>query len=127
MRRILLAGAVLFLGLSGGAQVNAESEPQPQQALNTAQCTKWPAAVRLAQTNNPDASLVKMFDGNVAQDFVHFVNTLPPASDMDGNRVALFYKSEAQEFIVLIGQGDCANYVVELPSAILAGLVGQEV
>jgi hypothetical protein len=124
MRKILLAGVAIFLGLSSSGLAN----PEPGSASQLApQCAHWPAAIKMAQMNNPGALLVKVFDGSVAQDFVRFVNTLPPASNMDGNRVALFYRSEAQQFIVLIGQGECASYVVELPSAVVAAMVGQEV
>jgi hypothetical protein len=127
MRRSILAGAVLFLGLAAGTQAYAEPAAQPEQAAQSLQCTKWPMAVKLAQTNNPDASLVKVFDGVVAQQFVQIVNTLPPASNMNGNHVALFYNEDVQEFIALIGQGDCATYIVEVPSSVLAGMLGQEV
>jgi hypothetical protein len=130
MRKLLLAGAaILALGASAsaenpGPQV-AELPPGMAEAPNS--CLEWPVAMAAAQVNNPDAALVKVLEGSLAQEFIEVVNQLPPASAFDGDHAALFFKAQADQFLVVIGAGGCANHVVELPAAIFARMVGQPV
>jgi hypothetical protein len=87
---------------------------------------EWPVALTATQTSNPDASMLKLMDGQMAQDFINIVNQLPPESHFDGNQVALFFKPSEEHFLVLIGKKECASYVVELPASIFRRMVGQD-
>src|SRR5689334_14125484 len=121
MRKLLLASAAI---LAMGTGVVAE-EPTQAQAANA--CLEWPVAMVAAQVNNPDASLVKVMDGSMAAQFIQVVNQLPPASTFAGDHAALFFKANADQFLVVIGEGGCARHVVELPAAIFARMVGMAV
>ena len=63
----------------------------------------------------------------LAQEFIDFVNKLPPESRFDGDHAALFFKASDDQFLVVIGKGGCARNVVELPAALFAHMVGQPV
>ena len=51
----------------------------PATARGEEACLQWPVAITSAQINNPDASLVKTFDGAIAAQFIQVLNQLPPA------------------------------------------------
>jgi hypothetical protein len=121
MRKLFLAGAAILA--LGAAPAGADEEPAP----GGQSCLEWPVAMVAAQVNNPDAALVKVLEGNLAQEFIHVVNQLPPASAFDGDHAALFFKASADQFLVVIGEAGCANHVVELPASIFAQMVGQPV
>jgi hypothetical protein len=121
MRKLLLlAGAAIFA--MGATNASAEDP-----AGNGNACLEWPVAMVAAQVNNPDAALVKVMEGSLAQEFIDVVNQLPPASEFGGDHAALFFKETADQFLVVIGEGGCARHVVELPAAIFAKMVGQPV
>jgi hypothetical protein len=123
MRRVLFAAvaALPLTTISAGADTGASQEPT--QAAP--QCLEWRTAIVAAQAGNPDAALVKVMDGNQAGEFIEVVNSLPPVSTFEGNHVALFFKEKAEEFMVVIGQGDCARHVVEFPASVFARMVGR--
>jgi hypothetical protein len=121
MRRLLVS-ATAALSLFAGAAVGEEPGAQ-EQGLS---CLRWPVAMIAAQANNPDAQLVRVMEGNLAHDFVGIVNQLPPVSTFDGDHVALFFRKSDSQFLVVIGQDQCAKHVVELPAAIFARMIGQE-
>lgn len=133
MPKLLLAAALALPLLTGpaaaeprlaaGAPQGGESDPVP----TASRCLEWPIAMVAAQASNPDASLVKVMDGSLANDFIKVVNALPPVSLFEGDHVALFFKEKADQFLVVIGQNECAKHVVELPAAIFARMVGQPV
>jgi hypothetical protein len=119
MGKFFLAGAaILALGGSAGA----DETPVPGKA-----CLEWPVAMVAAQVNNPDAALVKVLEGSLAKQFIEVVNHVPPASDFGGDHAALFFKAHVEQFLVVIGEGNCARHVVELPAAIFARMVGEPV
>ena len=127
MRKLLLACAAL---LAATAVAGAEERDLAAVAPNAAEpnaCLEWPVAMVAAQVNNPDASLVKVMEGSMAQQFIEVVNKLPPASQFDGDHAALFFKASADQFLVVIGKGECARNVVELPASVFAHMVGQPV
>jgi hypothetical protein len=127
MRKLLLAGAAL---LAATAAASAEEPAMPAPPPNAGEpnaCLEWPMAMAAAQANNPDAALVKVLQGDLAHEFIEVVNKLPPASQFDGDQAALFFKASADQFLVVIGKGDCARTVVELPASIFARMVGQPV
>jgi hypothetical protein len=127
MRKLLLAGAAL---LAATAAASADEPGMSAAAPSVAEpgaCLEWPAAMAAARVNNPDAALVKVLEGDLAQEFIEVVNKLPPASQFDGDQAALFFKASADQFLVVIGKGDCARSVVELPASIFARMVGQPV
>jgi hypothetical protein len=123
MRRLLLAGAAI---LAATTAASAQEQNVPGAAEPNA-CLEWPVAMTAAQASNPDASLLKVLEGSLAQQFIDVVNQLPPASQFDGDHAALFFKASADQFLVVIGKGECARNVVELPAAIFARMVGQPV
>lgn len=123
MRRLLLAGAAILAGMTAAGA----DEPDRSEAAKPEACLDWPGAMVAAQANNPDASLLKVLDGALAQEFIDFVNKLPPESRFDGDHAALFFKSNDDQFLVVIGKGGCARNVVELPAALFAHMVGQPV
>lgn len=123
MRRLLLAGAAI---LAATTAASAEGGYVPGAAEPNA-CLEWPVAMDAAQKSNPDASLLKVLEGSLAQQFIDVVNKLPPESRFDGDHAALFFKASADQFLVVIGKGDCARNVVELPASIFAHMVGQPV
>lgn len=119
MRKTFLVAAAAFAMLAGRA------DAQPTEVAG-AQCMEWPVALTATQSSNPDASLLKLMDGQMAQDFIQIVNQLPPESHFDGNQVVLFFKPDNEQFLVLIGKKECASYVVELPASIFRQMVGRE-
>ena len=121
MRKLLLAGAAI---LAFGAAANAEEFAVPPGG---GACVDWPAAMVATQSSHPDALLVKVLKGALAHEFIGVVNQLPPASDFDGDQAALFFTKSDEQFVVVIGKGDCARHVVELPASIFARMVGQPV
>jgi hypothetical protein len=123
MRGLLLAGAAILAGMTAAGA----DEPDRSGAAKPEACLDWPVAMVAAQANNPDASLLKVLDGAPAQEFIGFVNKLPPESRFDGDHAALFFKSSDDQFLVVIGKGGCARNVVELPASLLAHMVGQPV
>jgi hypothetical protein len=126
MRKIFLVAAGALALLAG--QANADPTTSAQSAADTAgaQCMEWPVALTATQTSNPDASMLKLMDGQMAQDFINIVNQLPPVSHFAGSQVALFFKPSEEHFLVLIGKKECASYVVELPASIFRRMVGRE-
>lgn len=123
MRKLLLAGAALLA--AAGTVANAEEQAFPGADGNS--CLEWPAAMAAARIHHPDASLVEIFDGLMALQLIEVVNKVPPQSAFDGDHAALFFKPDADQFLVVIGKGDCARTVVELPASIFAQMVGQPV
>lgn len=123
MRKLLLAGAAL-LALAG---TPAEAQEQPLPGADAKGCLAWPAAMAAAQMHNPDASLVEIFEGPLALELIEVVNKVPPQSQFDGDHAALFFKRDVDQFLVVIGERDCARTVVELPASIFAHMVGQPV
>jgi hypothetical protein len=127
MRHVVLAAAAALALTTAGALAQDQlgrsdpTDPQGQQS-----CLKWPVAMVAAQANNPDAQLLRTLEGHLAHDFVNIVNQLPPASSFDGDHVALFFRKSDEQFLVVIGQDQCAKHVVELPAAIFARMLGQE-
>jgi len=129
MQKIFLAAAGAFALLAGQANAQSVTEAagaQPPTEIAGAQCMEWPVALTATQTSNPDASMLKLMDGQMAQDFISIVNQLPPVSHFDGSQVALFFKPSEEHFLVLIGKKECASYVIELPASIFRRMVGQE-
>jgi hypothetical protein len=124
MRTLLFLGAAALLAVAGAARADEPANPDP---ATPQACIAWPAAMVAAQTNNPDASLLKVLEGTQAQQFIDVVNELPPQSKFDGDHAALFFKASADQFLVVIGKEGCARNVVELPAAIFAHMVGQPV
>jgi hypothetical protein len=120
MRNLLFSVATVLSLCTGAA---SGEEPGAQQELS---CLKWPVAMVAAQANNPDAQLVRVLQGDLAHDFVTIVNQLPPVSTFDGDHVALFFRKSDSQFLVVIGEDQCAKHVVELPAAIFARMIGQE-
>jgi len=123
MRKLLLVGAA-FLAAAGNV-ANAADEPFP--GAEAKGCLAWPAAMAAARIHHPDASLVEIFDGPMALQLIEVVNKVPPQSQFDGDQAALFFKPDADQFLVVIGERDCARTVVELPASIFAQMVGQPV
>ena len=119
MRKTFLVAAAALAMMAGRA------DAQSTEAAGS-QCMEWPVALTATQSSNPDASLLKLMDGQLAQDFIHIVNQLPPESHFDGNQVVLFFKPDNEQFLVLIGKKECASYVVELPASIFRQMVGRE-
>jgi hypothetical protein len=127
MRKIFLvaAGALALLAGQAKAEPASNAPPAITDAAG-AQCMEWPVALTATQTSNPDASMLKLMDGQMAQDFINIVNQLPPESHFDGSQVALFFKPSEEHFLVLIGKKECASYVVELPpDGGPGGLIGE--
>jgi hypothetical protein len=123
MRSLLLAGAaILAIATAAGAE-----EQNIPGAVAPNACLEWPVAMVAAQANNPDAALLKELEGSLAQQLIDVVNKLPPQSQFDGDHAALFFKASADQFLVVIGKGECARNVVELPASIFARMVGQPV
>lgn len=120
MRHVLLAAAAV-LTLSSAAATAQDQVPGTGSS-----CLQWPVAMVAAQANNPDAQLLRTMEGKMANEFVQIVNQLPPASTFDGDHVALFFRKSDQQFLVVIGQDQCARHVVELPAAIFQRMIGQE-
>lgn len=123
MRKLFLAGAALLA--AAGTVANAEEQHLPGGEARG--CLEWPAAMAAARIHHPDASLVEIFDGPMALQLIEVVNKVPPRSEFDGDQAALFFKPGADQFLVVIGKGDCARTVVELPASIFARMVGQPV
>ena len=127
MRHVVLAAAAaLVLTTSGASAQDQLGRSDPIDPPAQQSCLKWPVAMVAAQANNPDAQLVRTLEGHLAHDFVSIVNQLPPASTFDGDHVALFFRKSDEQFLVVIGQDQCAKHVVELPAAIFARMLGQE-
>jgi hypothetical protein len=129
MRQVVVAAAAALALSTAGATAQDElgrSDPTEPQTQAQQGCLKWPVAMVAAQANNPGAQLVRNFEGHLAHDFVNIVNQLPPASSFDGDHVALFFRKSDEQFLVVIGQDQCARHVVELPAAIFARMLGQE-
>jgi hypothetical protein len=122
MRRVLLA-AVAVLTLSS---VGVDAQDQMVQQGQGSSCLQWPVAMIAAQANNPDAQLLRTMEGHLAHDFVSIVNQMPPVSTFDGDHVALFFRKSDENFLVVIGQNECARHVVELPASIFQRMLGQE-
>jgi hypothetical protein len=122
MRRVLLAAAAALTLSATGVGAQDQTAEQGQGAS----CLQWPVAMIAAQANNPDAKLLRTMEGNLAHDFVTIVNQLPPVSAFDGDHVALFFRTSDENFLVVIGQNECARHVVELPAAIIQRMLGQE-
>jgi hypothetical protein len=129
MRHFLLAAAAALTLSSAPAtaqdQVAAAALEQGQQA-QAPTCLQWPVAMVAAQANNPDAQFLRTMEGSIANEFVRIVNQLPPVSQFDGDHVALFFRKSDEQFLVVIGQNECAKHVVELPAAIFQRMLGQE-
>jgi hypothetical protein len=125
MRHFLLAAAAALV-LSSAAATAQDQLAEQGQPGPAASCLRWPVAMIAAQANNPDAQLLRTMEGQVANDFVRIVNQLPPISTFDGDHVALFFRKSDQQFLVVIGQDQCARHVVELPVAIFQRMLGQE-
>ena len=119
MRKGVLVAAAAFALFAGNA--NAQTAE-----IAGAQCLEWPVAMTATQASNPDASMLKLMDGQLAMDFISIVNQLPPASHFDGNQVVLFFKPSEEHFLVLIGKKECASYVVELPASVFRRMVGED-
>jgi hypothetical protein len=119
MNKSFLVAAAAFALLIGKADAQTTE-------VAGAQCMEWPVAMTATQASNPGASMLKLMDGQLAQDFINIVNQLPPESHFDGSQVALFFKPSEEHFLVLIGKKECASYVVELPASIFRQMVGQE-
>src|SRR5690242_862448 len=97
MHKIFLVAAGALALFAG--QANAEPMTNAQAAAGAgAQCMEWPVALTATQTSNPDASMLKLMDGQMAQDFINIVNQLPPESHFDGSQVALFFKPSEEHF-----------------------------
>jgi len=130
MHKIFLAAAGALALIVGQASAQSVTEAtagaQSPTEVAGAQCMEWPVALTATQTSNPDASMLKLMDGQMAQDFINIVNQLPPVSHFDGSQVALFFKPSEEHFLVLIGKKECASYVVELPASIFRRMVGRE-
>jgi hypothetical protein len=129
MRRVLVAAAAVLALSTAGVMAQDQlgrSDPSDADVQGQQSCLKWPVAMVAAQANNPDAQLVRTMEGHLAHDFVSIVNQLPPASTFDGDHVALFFRKSDEQFLVVIGQDQCARHVVELPAAIFARMLGQE-
>jgi len=134
MHKIFLAAAGALALIVGQASAQSVTEATAEAAAGAqsptgaagAQCMEWPVAMTATQASNPDASMLKLMDGQMAQDFINIVNQLPPVSHFDGSQVALFFKPSEEHFLVLIGKKECASYVVELPASIFRRMVGQE-
>jgi hypothetical protein len=124
MRQVLLAAAAV-LTLSSAAATAQDQVVGESQAQGPS-CLQWPVAMVAAQANNPDAQLLRTMEGKIANDFVRIVNQLPPVSTFDGDHVALFFRKSDQQFLVVIGENQCAKHVVELPAAIFQRMIGQE-
>jgi hypothetical protein len=124
MRQVLLAAAAV-LTLSSAA-ATAQDQVVGESPVQGPSCLQWPVAMVAAQANNPDAQLLRMMEGKIANDFVRIVNQLPPVSTFDGDHVALFFRKSDQQFLVVIGENQCAKHVVELPAAIFQRMIGQE-
>jgi hypothetical protein len=125
MRHFLLAAAAALVLSSAAATAQDQLAEQAQPGPGPS-CLRWPVAMIAAQANNPDAQLLRTMEGQVANDFVRIVNQLPPVSTFDGDHVALFFRKSDQQFLVVIGQDQCARHVVELPVAIFQRMLGQE-
>jgi len=125
MRQVLLAAAAA-LTLSTTAATAQDQVAQGDLQAPGQSCLQWPVAMVAAQANNPDAQLLRTMEGKMANEFVQIVNQLPPASTFDGDHVALFFRKSDQQFLVVIGQDQCARHVIELPAVIFQRMIGQE-
>jgi hypothetical protein len=122
MRNTFFAIALSSIALAS-AGACAQQGPVPTQAANT--CLQWPAAMTAAQTSSPDASLVKVMEGNLASQFIQIVNEVPPVSDVSGDHVALFYRPQVGQFMIVVGHEGCATHVLELPASVFERMVGR--
>jgi hypothetical protein len=122
MRKAFLAAAVssvAFISAGAGAQESPAAAPAGKS------CMQWPAAMTAAQTSSPDAALVKVMEGNLASQFIQIVNEVPPVSDVAGDHVALFYRPQSGQFMIVVGQESCATHVLELPASVFERMVGR--
>jgi hypothetical protein len=135
MREFLLASVTALSVMTASAvaepivttMASPDAGPGDTAGADGQRCVEWPAAIVAAQMNNPDASLVKVMEGTLADEFIKVVNALPPASEFAGNHVALFFNGSDEQFLVVIGKDACASHVVQLPAALIARMVGQPV
>jgi hypothetical protein len=130
---VIVVGSLCFALLAGSARAEtADAIPnddtvQSAPAETAAACLPWRAAVLSAKAADSHNALVNVMEGAEASDFLSFANALPPASHVDGNRVAIVFAPESDQFIFVVGQQNCATAIMQVPRAAIEQLTGPSV
>jgi predicted Zn-dependent protease len=129
---VIIVGSLCFALLAGSARaatpdVMPNDDTVQSAPAETAACLPWRAAVLSAKAADSHNALVNVMEGAEASDFLSFANALPPTSHVDGNRVAIVFAPENDQFIFVVGQQNCATAIMQVPRAAIEQLTGSSV
>jgi hypothetical protein len=132
-RTVIVAGGLCFALLAGSARAETpdampnDDTVQPAPAETAPACLPWRAAVLSAKAADSRNALVNVMEGAEASDFLSFANSLPPASHVDGNRVAILFAPQNDQFIFVVGRQNCATAIMQVPRAAIEQATGPSV
>jgi hypothetical protein len=97
------------------AACHVEADPRiPQIAEDASSCLRWQTAVDALTASDATAS-VDIVVGAEAQALIDILNSLPPASHVDGDHVAAVVKAHGDNLLFVVGERGCATAVVRVP------------
>jgi hypothetical protein len=122
--RPLLAAACL--ALAACQQVPDQPAPTADMAQDGSSCMPFQRAVHDSKALDPGARLLNVADGSDATELIAFLNAVPPASNVDGDHVAIVFEPQEDTFLFIVGESDCATGMLQIPRRSIANLVGIE-
>jgi hypothetical protein len=126
----IVLGSLCLALLAGVARAEmpdaaADESVQSGPAQAGPSCLPWRAAVLSAKAADSRNALVNIMEGDEASNFLIFANSLPPASHVDGDRIAVVFAPQDDRFIFVVGRQDCATAIMQVPRAAIEQLGGR--
>ena len=119
----------LLVGVARAETPDADSNESVQSAPAQAgpSCLPWRTAVLSTKAADSRNALVNIMDGDEASKFLTFANSLPPASHVDGDHIAVVFAPQDDRFIFVVGRQGCATSILQVPRAAIEQLTGRPV
>ena len=130
---VIVVGSLCCALLAGSARAETPDAIPSDDTVRSAPaetapaCLPWRAAVLSTKQANSHNALVNIMEGAEASDFLAFANSLPPASHIDGNRVAIVFAPQSDQYIFVVGQQNCATAIMQVPRVAIEQYTGKSV
>jgi len=85
------------------------------EAGRTEGCMTWQSVIGATREADPNAEMIKLVEGEDAQEIFAVLNAMPPVSNLGGDHIAIVFEPKRDQLLFIAGDRDCATGIVQIP------------